>query len=460
MAVALLLSGAAAMKGSLHGDAPMLEHVKEVEGHGKGHDRTHVLTELAACATEMSGEMRDISHASAVIATFSSMLVYKLTNLQKNSIPLHASFVINAHILQTALYRVNFNLATVLVSPYFRGLADATQLMATWSQKATWDARRKKGEVGMVAPGNSARGTVAKLMALRNFPHADANGDGMLNAAEMERAGLTPVEMERVDDEMLSPRRYAEIIAARSPLPPAAAAFASATASAAAAETGAPVDARRAPSAWGGAATALLQLSEANANATAASATPAPAATAAAAAAAAVAARFAAIRLGQEQAGTKESAAAAAAAAYPPSMYAGALKVIDELIYYTTYADEAIAELGSFAIGITEHAECVEHKLEELLGMPAASDEEVPAPVVASIGTIMLASDAMSQMVQRLFLVPTSGFTQSQTMLRQINTYLSTQWLAISSMGALRNGPHGSIDKWAATELLPKTYWG
>ena len=106
------------------------------------------------------------------------MLVYKLTNLQKNSIPLHASFVINAHILQTALYRVNFNLATVLVSPYFRGLADATQLMATWSQKATWDARRKKGEVGMVAPGNSARGTVAKLMALRNFPHADANGDG------------------------------------------------------------------------------------------------------------------------------------------------------------------------------------------------------------------------------------------------------------------------------------------
>ena len=42
MAVALLLSGAAAMKGSLHGDAPMLEHVKEVEGHGKGHDRTHV----------------------------------------------------------------------------------------------------------------------------------------------------------------------------------------------------------------------------------------------------------------------------------------------------------------------------------------------------------------------------------------------------------------------------------
>ena len=25
-------------------------------------------------------------------------------------------------------------------------------------------------------------------MALRNFPHADANGDGMLNAAEMERA--------------------------------------------------------------------------------------------------------------------------------------------------------------------------------------------------------------------------------------------------------------------------------
>ena len=47
----------------------------------------------------------------------------------------------------------------------------------------------------------------------------------------------------------------------------------------------------------------------------------------------------------------------------------------------------------------------------------------------------MLASDAMSQMVQ-LFLVPTSGFTQSQTMLRQINTYLSTQWLAISSMGA------------------------
>ena len=230
MAVALLLSGAAAMKGSLHGDAPMLEHVKEVEGHGKGHDRTHVLTELAACATEMSGEMRDISHASAVIATFSSMLVYKLTNLQKNSIPLHASFVINAHILQTALYRVNFNLATVLVSPYFRGLADATQLMATWSQKATWDARRKKGEVGMVAPGNSARGTVAKLMALRNFPHADANGDGMLNAAEMERAGLTPVEMERVDDEMLSPRRYAEIIAARSPLPPAAAAFARASA--------------------------------------------------------------------------------------------------------------------------------------------------------------------------------------------------------------------------------------
>ena len=161
----------------------MLEHVKEVEGHGKGHDRTHVLTELAACATEMSGEMRDISHASAVIATFSSMLVYKLTNLQKNSIPLHASFVINAHILQTALYRVNFNLATVLVSPYFRGLADATQLMATWSQKATWDARRKKGEVGMVAPGNSARGTVAKLMALRNFPHADANGDGMLSPA-------------------------------------------------------------------------------------------------------------------------------------------------------------------------------------------------------------------------------------------------------------------------------------
>ena len=89
-----------------------------------------------------------------------------------------------------------------------------------------------------------------------------------------------------------------------------------------------------------------------------------------------------------------------------------------------------------------------------------ASDEEVPAPVVASIGTVMLAWDAMSQMVQRLFLVPTSGFTQSQTMLRQINTYLSTQWLAISSMGALRNGPHGSIDKWAATELLPKTYWG
>ena len=159
-----------------------------------------------------------------------------------------------------------------------------------------------------------------------------------------------------------------------------------------------------------------------------------------------------------KQAGT--TSAAAAAAAYPPSMYAGALKVIDELIYYTTYADEAIAELSSFAIGITEHAECVEHKLEELLSMPAASDEEVPAPVVASIGTIMLASDAMSQMVQRLFLVPTSGFTQSQTMLRQINTYLSTQWLAISSMGALRNGAHGSIDKWAATELLPKTYWG
>ena len=57
---------------------------------------------------------------------------------------------------------------------------------------------------------------------------------------------------------------------------------------------------------------------------------------------------------------------------------------LGELLSQRGETDEAIAELSSFAIGITEHAECVEHKLEELLGMPAASDEEVPAPVVAS----------------------------------------------------------------------------
>ena len=295
-------------------------------------------------------------------------------------------------------------------------------------------------------------------MALRNFPHADANGDGMLNAAEMERAGLTPVEMERVDDEMLSPRRYAEIIAARSrcrrppppshprppPPPP---------------PRRAPVDARRAPSAWGGAATALLQLSEANANATAASATPAPAAAAAAAAAAAVAARFAAIRLGQEQAGTKESAAAAAAAAYPPSMYAGALKVIDELIYYTTYADEAIAELGSFAIGITEHAECrtqargaARHARRVRRG-GAGARRRVDWDDHARVGRDVADGAApLSRADVGVHAVADDAPPDQHLPLDAVARHL------VDGRAPQRAARH--IDKWAATELLPKTYWG
>ena len=94
------------------------------------------------------------------------------------------------------------------------------------------------------------------------------------------------------------------------------------------------------------------------------------------------------------------------------------------------------------------------------LGAAPGSEEEVPAYIITSVGTVMMAADALQQMFQRFFLVPGSGFAQASTMTRVVVTYLETQTLALMSTATLRNGPYGSVGEWAGKDLLPKSYWG
>ena len=120
---------------------------------------------MQVCLDEARYGAASLTEATAVISSFAGGLAGRIEGLQAAGLPLHRSFLWNAHMLQMSLYLVVWTVTTLSTSTYFQLLTKALDVMA---QFVAFELTAQRTEGGELAPAAAWAQARAAWEALRS----------------------------------------------------------------------------------------------------------------------------------------------------------------------------------------------------------------------------------------------------------------------------------------------------